>query len=186
MIKTFNDHNLFMEIWGLLFDVGVSIRYHDRRRCFFYHVNKISKMLIAITSSGAVISFIESFGQFYIKGFLAVLAILSVVHYLYKFSEKSKLHRCLREEFIHLEQEINSVQNPTNKMVAQFKKTRSMIEEKELPILKSLHAICYNEETRSRDCDILEMIKINWYQRLFRQLKDINPHTLQKYSFTLN
>lgn len=140
---------------NLLFEVRRSVRYHLHRRRFFEGVQDFTIFLSVVMGSSTIATFSDFIGSdampLWVKLLPAALAtILSSIVLVKGVSRKISLHADFARQFIELQRELEACRsNPTEESLAGITDKLLAIEMSELPILRALDMICYNEVIRS-------------------------------------
>lgn len=129
-------------LWGLLFDVRRSVRYHDRRCAFFEQLHRITGVL-TILLAGSVLFEIARPGDTasWLVALSVAAAVLAASDTVIGFAARAGLHRTLKQRFIGLETAILAGSGSE----ADHLRTRLAIEHDEPPIYRALDLLCYNE-----------------------------------------
>jgi hypothetical protein len=169
-LNMLNIHNLTDEQYGLLFDVRRSIRYHDRRRCFYETCHRITNLL-TILMAGSVLFELGRSGPtaWWLVAISAVAALFAAVDMVIGYHKCAALHRQLREKFANLEIEMLSGKLDEATW-NNYQTTRLMIEKDEPGIYNALDALCRNELLRSegfsKQTSPNEFVKVGFWQSL--------------------
>lgn len=165
---------------ALLFGVRRSTRYHHKRIRYYDGLNKLSTLLAAFSGSATIITVLGKVGSFWVILFATVVAVFSISDLVFGTNQKARLHEDLSRKFINLEKSIVSARTLSSRTISNFTTQRLDIEAYEPPPLQVLDSMCHNELLKSMGYDESEFVKIIWYQRIFSNFKDINPHLIKK------
>lgn len=138
---------LWKEWHGLLNDVRISQRYHDRRELFFGRLSRGAtgvSLLMGSASIGAAVKQDPFWGT--IAG--AVTTLVSTLNLVVGSSDLSKTHRDLKRRFIDLEAKM-IIAEVDDKAVQVFTEARLRIEADEPPVMHNLLRLCRNEVCRT-------------------------------------
>jgi hypothetical protein len=167
--------NLSEDNYNFLFDVRRSIRYHERRKSFFYRIqNTVS--FFAVIMAGVVVMDAVKDGTpprwiVYVGVFAAVLSALDLV---IGFSKNADIHSKLREKFADLEIDIITGP-PSGDVWLDYQKRRLVIEKDEPATFFVIDGLCRNElliadgYSPLRKEDAKHFAKINLFQRMTGQ-----------------
>ncbi len=163
-----------------LFAVRRSVRYHARRSQFFDHIDKVVKIMTAVSGVGTITTLLAStLGTGWTTGFAATVAFLSSVDLIVGFSKCGKLHVDLARRFIDLEREFARCgQDPDEADLMRMIERRLEIEKDEPAILRVLDTMCHNELMLATGYPGSERVKLSWLQRALAQICDVSPHRL--------
>ena len=176
-VSTMNEYN--EKHHNLLFGVRRSVRYHMHRvrHYDFWHRFVVFTTLIFGTATIVAITEIGINLPTWVKCLPAIIvSILAAIDLLFDSTRKSRLHHDLAKEFINLEIELVP-EHISDELLDDITKKRLRIETNEPTVLRVLDCICYNEESRASDLKV--KIKIGFFQRLFANFYDIQPHKLK-------
>lgn len=161
------------ENYNLLFDIRRSIRYHERRKAFFYRIQSLVSFF-AIVMAGVVIMDAVKDGvtprwMIWVGVFAAVLSTLDLV---IGFSKKADFHSKLQEKFADLE--IDIITGPSSGDVwLEYQKRRLIIEKDEPATYYAIDGLCRNEllmaDRFSPEEDSAHFAKINFFQKMTAQ-----------------
>jgi hypothetical protein len=130
----------------LMFEVGRSIRYHDRRIDFFEHLHTCTAG-ITVLLAGAVIvqTTIDNYqAPTWMVCLSVVAALLSVSDILIGFSKKADVHKNLKHQYCEL---LACVEEATTESaLAKCNRKLRKIEAIETPVYHALNDLCYNEQ----------------------------------------
>jgi hypothetical protein len=160
------------DVYPIGFAVGVSRRYHQRRRAFFDACDRLVKIASLVTGGTAFVALVANEPQYAQWAALSV-AILSAADVVVSLSTSARKHELLYRQFNDLLEEINRHRVPTDDDVARWNAQRVKIESEEPPINGALADVCYNEEARSRGKT--KEVPLYWYQILFMHFVDLPP-----------
>ncbi len=163
-----------------LFDVRLSIRYHERRQGFFDGVLKLSMFVTLFLNSAAVGLVLSQVGEVW-----TILAMLTGTVFLagslaYGVRSKSSLHGDLKRRFIGLEQEIR--RKPRTDDTATWAQIERLAIEADEPSasMATVIAICHNEESKAMGgFEEEDFIEVSSTQKLLRHLANWKEETLQ-------
>jgi len=173
-------YNTMKELHKLLFGIRRSIRYHTRRRLFFDRLHKLSTFLSALAGTATVASVLAKLPPPWIIAFAVAVAIFSVIDLVVGTAQAARLHHDLARQFIALEKDLISLQEPSQEDINRLTGRRLDIEQNEPPPLKVLDSICHNELLRAMDYPKKDFVKIYWYQRILSQFFDIKEYNITK------
>ena len=137
----------YESMYGALFGVRKSIRYHQRRRAFFEGAHTIAVALQVVSGSSAVAAVV---GESTTLGAIlaAAAAVLAALDLTIGTTRRATVHASLAQQFAQLEREIvpheydESVDAAT---VTGFRQRRLEVEELEPPKLRVIDLLCHNE-----------------------------------------
>lgn len=139
--------NPYESMYGTLFGVRKSVRYHQRRRVFFESAHTIATALQVIAGSSAVAAVVGE--SSHLGAILAaVAAVLAALDLTIGISRRATVHASLGQQFTQLEREM--VPHEHNKSVEAttvtgFRQRRLEIEELEPSKLRVIDLLCHNE-----------------------------------------
>ena len=93
----------------LLFDIGRSVRYHNRRRAFFDRIDRLANMLSVIFGSTAVYGVLAQDHQALALTAAALVTVLSAINLVVGSSQKARAHADFARRFIELEKRMIGV-----------------------------------------------------------------------------
>lgn len=165
------------EVYGLLFDIRRSARYHLRRRSFFDRLHKATAAINVISASTSFVGIISSLPLLSTVS-AATVTIISTLDLVIGSSQMAREHSDLAKSFIDLERAI--IKKPNDKIteedLSELRDRRLEIESKEPNTHRVLDAIVYNELCRSLGHkDDNQMFKVRFIQSVFAQWIDIFP-----------
>lgn len=166
---------------GLLFDIRRSTRYHRRRQKFYTGMDNLSNFVSLICGSSVIYAALsENALKLWTLYTAITITATSAVSILLAFSQKSRDHSNLANDFIALEIEMIEIDKDhiTLAQLNDLKKKRLRIEVKEPPCLIVLDSICYNEQSRAAGLLHKNEVVIGWFQRLCAPFFDFNTHKL--------
>jgi len=156
------------ENWdGLLFDIRRSIRYHSKRANFFGFLNKVV-VATSIIFGSTVVALVMSQCKIITIASGAIITIFSTISLVWGYSQKEQLHSELKIRFIDLEKSITKCENPDEKSLKENISERLSIETSEPKIVRTLNAVCYNEQAIAQGYE--QQVKLNWLRRLLYQI----------------
>ena len=163
-----------------LFDVRLSIRYHERRQGFFNGVLKLAMFVTLILNSAAVGLVLSHLGEVW-----TILAMLTGTVFLagslaYGVRSKSSLHEDLKRRFIRLEQEIRG--KPRTDDTATWAQIERLAIEADEPSasMATVIAVCHNDESKAMGgFEEDDFIRVSPTQKLLRHLVNWKEETLQ-------
>ena len=163
-----------------LFDVRLSIRYHERRQGFFDGVLKLSMFFTLVLNSSAVGLILSQVGEFWTILAMLTGTVMLAGSLAYGVRDKSSQHEDLRRRFIKLEQEIRA-KNPTDETATWAEIERLAIEADEPSAsMTTVVAICHNEESKAQGgFDEEDFIKVTPMQKALRHLVNWKEDTLK-------
>ena len=168
------------DLYKLLFGVRRSIRYHTRRRLFFDRLNKFSTFLAALAGTATVASVLAKCPRPWTVAFAVAVTVFSVIDLVIGTAQASRLHHDLAKQFIDLEKDLISLQDPSQEDIKRLTGRRLDIEQNEPPPLKVLDSICHNELLRAMNYSKDYFVQIKWYQRLLSQFMDVREYNITK------
>ena len=134
-------------MYGTLFGVRKSVRYHQRRRGFFESAHTAAAALQVIAGSSAVAAVV---GESTTLGaaLAATAAALAALDLTIGTTRRATVHAGLAQQFAQLEREM--VQHENDEQVngataVEFRQRRLEIEEHEPPKLRVIDLLCHNE-----------------------------------------
>jgi len=161
---------------NLLFEIRSSIRYHNHRKRFFDSFHNVASFLTAISGTAIFMTILTEQSNPALQMVLAaVIAIFSTIDLVISSSAKSREYEDLSRRFIALEKKIMVAENPDSKFFKSVQAEKLSIEADEPPHLRILNAVCFNETITAMGLNKDEKVKIEWYQRLFKNFADLNP-----------
>ena len=182
-----NNNELDKKIFSLEFSVSKSIRYHMKRVSFIQFWQRIFKITLLLSGSGAFFSLASKNTELAFYGSM-VVAIVAATENAINLPENARIHNNLYKKFFNLSIKMNK-DNNTEENYLKWRQKRFQIEREQPPELDALNVRCHNEECESRD--LLEDIrKIGLIQRLFihlfsfqkefpkKELKDDSPEKI--------
>src|SRR5437773_1773987 len=126
----------------LLFNVRLSIRYHNRRREFFDTLNLVSNGLSVIFGSAAMAALLGQSNEWAALAAAAV-TIVATTNLVVRSSERARQHHDLAKRFIALEQKtLPATADDFFSLYAE----KLAIEAEEPPMLDILSLICHNDQ----------------------------------------
>lgn len=155
--------------YSLLFDVRRSVRYHDRRCCFFDRLHHVTGALTVLLA-GSVLFDIARPGDnpLWLSIMAVIAAILSSLDMVMSYSTKSGLHRDLKKRFVTLEMDILSG-DASEATWGNHQRERLLIEKDEPPVYRVLDLLCHDELLRAEGIkDPDEYSSFSFYKRLTR------------------
>lgn len=162
------------------FDVRRSIRYHDCRRGFFERLQTSSQMVSFLFGSATFFALLSSAGKLWSLAASAVVTIFSAISIVVGPTKKAQLHTDLARRFRDLESESFDIDAPTEDDLKALQKKRISIERDEPPVLKTLDSICHNEEVRAAGYCDEELVVVNWYHYILKNIIDVNTQSIQR------
>ena len=137
----------YESMYGTLFGVRKSIRYHQRRRAFLEGAHTIVVALQVIAGSSAVAAVV---GDSTTMGasFAATAAVLAALDLTFGMSRRATTHASLAQQFAQLEREMVPHEHDENvdaAVATGFRQRRLEIEETEPPKLRVIDLLCHNE-----------------------------------------
>jgi hypothetical protein len=158
----------------LLFNVRLSVRYHNRRRAFFDTFNLAANAFSVIFSSAAIAALRADSERFAVWSAIAI-TIISGFNLVLRTSERARQHHDLAKRFIALEQKVVPATDDT---FSALYGEKLAIEADEPPPLNVLALVCHNDQIQAEGIDVKRKIKLRWWQRLFAHLADLPPDPL--------
>ncbi len=162
-----------------LFDVRLSIRYHDRRQGFFDAVLKLSMFVTIVFNSSAVGLLLSQVDDLWTVLTMLIGTVMLAASLAYGVRSKSSLHEDLRRRFIELEQEIRN--RPPDADTATWAQIERLAIEADEPSasMATVIAICHNEESKAMGgFDKDDFIKVSTTQKLLRHFINWKEETL--------
>jgi hypothetical protein len=155
----------------LLFNVRLSVRYHNRRRAFFDTFNLTANAFSVIFSSAAIAALKADSQYFAVWSALAV-TIVSALNLVIRTSERARQHHDLAKRFIALEQKVlPAVEDDFVALYAE----KLTIEADEPPMLDILAVLCHNDQVFAEGYGPDRVYKVNFLQRLCAHFLDLPP-----------
>lgn len=143
------------KVYGLLWGVQRSVRYHGRRRAWFERLHNITMVLAVFSTSGAAVTVqLEEFA-----GWSTVLTLVTGVflatNIVIGFARRAAHHRLLGVRFRDLEAKLRPLRDLTEEHYQELVAERLAIESEEPPVKRLLDALCHYELKRAtrRDLD---------------------------------
>ena len=175
--------NSYESMFGTLFGVRKSIRYHQRRRAFFEAVHTTAVALQVIAGSSAVTAAMavavangaEPRDGVWAAGFAAAAAVLAALDLAFGVSRRATVHVSLAQQFAQLEREMVPHEHDETvgaETAAGFRQRRLEIEESEPPKLRVIDLLCHNElvtSTYRHD----KIYPIPWWKRCVGHVLDL-------------
>ncbi|MCY3986407.1 MAG: hypothetical protein OXF23_05125 [Candidatus Dadabacteria bacterium] len=140
--------------YELLFGIRRSIRYHTHRRRFFEAWNTLTVSIAMLGSSSAIVSFIalaeaETTSPWIPIAISAFVAFTGALDFAIGTGRRSNEHGDLARQFISLEIEFGTDQEPSEVDLDRLTKERLKIEAREPVALRLLDAMCHYELLRA-------------------------------------
>ena len=164
----------------VLFNVRLSIRYHERRQGFFDGFLKLSMFITLILNSAAVGLVLSRLDEAWTIVAMLVGTVMLAGSLAYGVRSKSSQHEDLKRRFIRLEQEIRG--KPRTDDTANWAEIERLAIEADEPSasMTTVVAICHNEESKAQGgFEEKDLIKISLAQKLLRHLINWKEDTLQ-------
>lgn len=160
----------------LLFSVRRSVRYHDRRVGFYNRYHVLASIAAVAFGSSAIYTMLQMRTAWALTDLLAI-AFLAALVLVAITAQKARLHSDLKARFIRLEKALIKHDKSANGL-QELAAKRLDIEADEPPVLRVLDTLCHNEMLRADGYDKDEFKKVNWYQRLFADVVDIQEYKI--------
>ncbi len=166
----------------LLFDIRLSIRYHERRQAFLQSVLNLTLWLTLVSGSVSTYLLLTEVSQstdpklhLLLTGVASVFAATCLA---YGIRDKAERHGDLKRRFIELEAEIRS--RPENDKTAQSgEQKRLLIEADEPRVMRVLALRCHNQESLAMGYDRADLYKIGPIRSALSQLIDVFPDSIR-------
>ena len=129
------------ELYGLMFAIRRSARYHSKSAGFYHALHKISCSIAVILSSAAVSTLFTETSEI-VKYLPAVVAIVSTLDLVFGFSTKYWTHSDLTRKWVALERRLVTDDNPK---ASEYIAERLSIEETEPSKKQVLDILCHND-----------------------------------------
>ena len=172
-----NEDKLEDDLFKLQFNLGRSIRYHSRRRKFFYFWDTFTTFCSLVFSSTATYGVLSTNGKItLISG--AIVTIFSSLSLVIGFSNKARDHFDFVKQYSLLER-MSIKEVLSEKLLKQITDEKLSIESTEPVVLRVLNEMCWNEEAKAQGIKPEKWRKIKWYQRLFSSFFDIVPESIK-------
>ena len=163
----------------VLFDVRLSIRYHERRQGFFEGLLNMTLFLsLALNSAAAGILLSRMDDEIWATLAMLIVAVMSAACLAYGARDKASRHNDLRRRFVALEAEIRGKEH-TDEVADWAEIQRLAIEADELPTKSTVYALSHNEQSRAEDFETDELIKITPTQRFLAHFFNWKEETLE-------
>lgn len=160
-----------VDVETLLFNVRLSIRYHNRRRSWFDMLNLGANALSVILSAGAIAAL--RVNADYLAVWCAIaITVVSGFNLVLRTSERARQHHDLVRRFIALEQKVLPARD--DQFTSLYAEKLS-IEADEPPPLNVLGLICHNDQVRAEGIGEERKIKLRLWQRWLCQVVDLPP-----------
>lgn len=170
------EDNIELRWHNLRFDIGRSIRYHQRRRAFFERLDQLGNLLSLVFGSAAIYGLLGSqdgAGKGIALVAAAAVTVFSSINLVFGSARRAWSHADFARQYIAMEKAMLSP--PSEALVAELTAQRLSIEAEEPPILVVLDCVCHNDQMRAQGYDKEDLVHISRLQRLFAQLIDISP-----------
>lgn len=155
----------------LLFNVRLSIRYHNRRRSWFDMLNLGANALSVILSASAIAALRIQADHLAVWCALAI-TVVSGFNLVLRTSERARQHHDLARRFIALEQKVLPARED---LFALLYADKLSIEADEPPPLNVLGLMCHNDQVMAEGISSDRKIALWWWQRLLAQVLDLPP-----------
>jgi hypothetical protein len=155
----------------LLFNVRLSIRYHNRRRAFFDGFDLMASG-IAVVFSSAAIAALNAESERYAIWSALVVTVFSAIHLVTRSTVRAREHHDLVKRFIALEQ---SILPATEQDFWELYAAKLAIEADEPPVLANLSIMCHNDQAVAEGYGEERLYHVNFLQRLLSHIADIPP-----------
>ena len=161
----------------LLFDVRLSIRYHEHRQAFFQGMLNLSLFFSLVLGSGVCAVLLYGASPIWASVAALPATVLSAACLAFGMRDKASRHDDLRRRFIELERRLRGM-DPTAGTASWGEQERLSIEADEMPVLRVVASMCHNEESRAMDFDTKELIEIGFWQKRFAPFFDVRADSL--------
>ena len=161
-----------VDLSTLLFNVRLSVRYHNRRRGFFDTFNLAANALSVIFSSAAIAALRADSPKFAVWSAIAI-TIVSAVNLVLRTAERARQHHDLTKRFIALEQKVIRARNEDE--FAELYAEKLGIEADEPAPRNVLAVMCHNDQVQAEGLPLDRKVKLRWWQRTFAQVADLPP-----------
>jgi len=165
----------------LLFAVRRSIRYHNRRRKVFDFSHKLSTGITIFGGTAVFFSILSKAKDPWPLVFSAIIAIVAIFDLVINSPQAARFHHDLARKYFEIEKDMVKRYEDKESLLPEWTAKRLDIEAEEPPVLHVLNAICHNELCRAIGCDNDDLVKIGFFQRIFRHFFDIREHKLKRY-----
>lgn len=132
------------DLYGLLFSIRRSIRYHDRRRAFFERMHQVTGALTILLAGSVIFEAAGENAPFWLQLIGVGAAILAAFDMVVGYAKHASQHDDLKRRFIDLEREMLSC-DPGTCQFGVFQAMRLEIEREEPPVYRALDLLCHNE-----------------------------------------
>ena len=167
----------------LLFAVRRSVRYHRHRERFFYRVHQLGILLTAVAGTATVATLLAELPPEWTWLRIAAAALTalgSATELILGAARGAREHSALAVSFVHVEKELlRSRPAPSAEVLNALQSRRLEIEASAPPIYRVLEAVCHDELVTALGRDPCERRNVTTWQRLWRHVVDIRPHTVQ-------
>jgi hypothetical protein len=168
--------NLSDEKYNFLFDIRRAIRYHERRKSFFYRVQNIASFFTIIMAGVVIMDAVKKGVTPEWMVYVGVsAALLSALDLVIGFSRRAEIHSQLREKFAELEIDI-VIGPPIGDVWIDYQKRRLFIEKDEPATYFIIDGLCRNELliadgfSPKDKKEAKHFAKINFFQRITAQI----------------
>lgn len=131
-------------LYGLLFGIRRSIRYHDRRRGFFERMHQVTGALTILLAGSVIFEAAGESSPFWLQLIGVCAAILAAFDMVVGYAKHGTLHADLKQRYVDLEREMLGCEVAQCQYGA-FQAKRLEIERDEPPIYRALDILCHNE-----------------------------------------
>jgi hypothetical protein len=156
----------------LLFNVRLSIRYHNRRREFFETFNLGANAVSVIFGSAAMATLLSDNLKMLGPWAAFIVTIVAAINLVIRSSDRARQHHDLSKRFAALEQKVFPA---TEEQLAILYAEKLSIEADELPPLNVLAVMCHNDQISAEGIDPDREVRLRWWQRAFAHLLDLPP-----------
>jgi hypothetical protein len=132
------------DLYGLLFSIRRSIRYHDRRRAFFERMHRVTGALTILLAGSVIFEAAGESSPFWLQLIGVGAAVLAAFDMVVGYAKHASQHEDLKCRFIDLERDMLSCDSDTCQ-IGKFQATRLEIERDEPPVYRALDLLCHNE-----------------------------------------
>ncbi len=143
------------KVYGLLWGVQRSVRYHGRRRAWFERLHNTTMVLAVFSTSGAAVTVQVQQLETSSTVLTLVTGLLLATNIVVGFARRAAHHRLLAVRFRDLEAKLRPLRELSDEEYQEFLAERLAIESEEPPVKRLLDALCHYELKRAtrRDLD---------------------------------
>ncbi|MDN3578731.1 hypothetical protein QWZ03_18345 [Chitinimonas viridis] len=175
--ETISNEQLDEKLYGLLFDVCRSIRYHNRRRAFFDRCDMLNNVVSVVGGSVAVYGVLEQNIKCVAVFFGGAVTVSSAFGLVVGFSQRARAHSDFARQYIELEKKLRKLP-PSEELFREVYDARLTIEAEEPPVKRVLDVICHNDQMRAMGHPSEEWAHVSILQRWTAQWFDWGDHRL--------